>query len=80
MLCDEDDYKKKVMANIYDVFNQDLLPKTHVNFLENVLYYVSFFIILFLTIIRDKFKISSRNSKKVKKLAPKNHGLCRNAM
>ncbi len=38
MLCNDDDYKKKVMTNIYDVYNQDLLPKDHVNFLENVLY------------------------------------------
>ena len=37
MLCNEDQYKEKVMANIYDVFNQDLLPPDHINFLENVL-------------------------------------------
>jgi len=38
MICDEDEaYKQKVMANIYDVYNQDLLPRDHVNFLENVL-------------------------------------------
>jgi len=38
MLCDDELYKQKVMANIYDVYNQDLLPRDHVNFLENVLY------------------------------------------
>ena len=38
MLCQDEDYKKKVMTNIYDVYNQDLLPRDHVNFLENVLY------------------------------------------
>ena len=37
MLCNEDQYKEKVMANIYDVFLQDLLPPDHINFLENVL-------------------------------------------
>ena len=38
MLCQDEQYKKKVMDNIYNVYYQDLLPRDHVNFLENVLY------------------------------------------
>ena len=38
MLCNDELYKQKVMTNIIDVYNQDLLPRDHVNFLENVLY------------------------------------------
>ena len=37
MLCNEELYEQKVMANIYDVYNQDLLPRDHLNFLDNVL-------------------------------------------
>ena len=38
MLCNNDEmYREKVMANIYDVWNQDLLPRDHTNFLENAL-------------------------------------------
>ena len=38
MLCNDELYKKKVMDNIYDVYQQDLLPRDHVIFLENVLH------------------------------------------
>lgn len=38
MLFQDELYKEKVMTNIFDVYNQDLLPRDHVNFLENVLY------------------------------------------
>ena len=38
MICNDEQYKKKVMDNLYDVFNQDLLPRDHINFLENVLH------------------------------------------
>ena len=38
MLCQDEQYKKKVMDNIYNVYYQDLLPRDHVNFLENVLH------------------------------------------
>ena len=38
MLYQDDEYKQKVMTNIYNVYNQDLLPRDHVNFLENVLH------------------------------------------
>ena len=38
MLRNDIQYKMKVMDNIYKVFNQDLLPPDHVNFLENVLH------------------------------------------
>ena len=38
MLCQDELYKQKVLTNIYDVYYQDLLPISHVNFLENVLY------------------------------------------
>ena len=38
MLKNDIQYKMKVMDNIYKVFNQDLLPPDHVNFLENVLH------------------------------------------
>ena len=38
MLCQDELYKQKVLTNIYDVYYQDLLPRDHVNFLENVLH------------------------------------------
>ena len=37
MLCNDELYEQKVMTNIYDVYNQDLLPRPHLNFLDNVL-------------------------------------------
>ena len=38
MICNDEQYKMKVMNNLINVFNQDLLPISHINFLENVLY------------------------------------------
>ena len=38
MLCQDEQYKKKVMDNIYNVYYQDLLPRDQFNFLENVLH------------------------------------------
>jgi len=35
---EDEEYKKKVMDNIFNVYSQDLLPRDHVNFLENVLH------------------------------------------
>ena len=38
MICNDEQYKMKVMSILMNVFNQDLLPISHINFLENVLY------------------------------------------
>ena len=38
MLYQDVEYKQKVMTNIYNVYNQYLLPRDHVDFLENVLH------------------------------------------
>lgn len=35
---EDEQYKKQVMDNIFHVYSQDLLPRDHVNFLENVLH------------------------------------------
>jgi len=38
MLCQNEEYQTKVMDNIRKVFQQDILPPDHINFLENVLH------------------------------------------
>ena len=35
---EDEEHRKKVMDNIFHVYSQDLLPRDHVNFLENVLH------------------------------------------